>query len=251
MTNRLITNPKKDPNFTYRGENPDRLDNLTDAVFGIAITLLIFNLANPNSFGDMVSFTKTLPAFLISIGFLMLVWREHVNFSLLYGLTDSLIITLNILYIALVIFYVYPLRFWTLFLTNLIFQTDLQLQIQGDQVPELMMFYGFVAFGLYFTMLLLYIRAFKIRGKLLLNSKEILHTRLQLWRMLIMCGIPILSILVIFLLKDWSSAGASFWGGLTYILYTPLMIFWVKKYQSLLQADTDFSIDSDDQLTTK
>lgn len=251
MTNRLIPTPHRDPNFTYRGENPDRLDSLTDAVFGIAITLLIFNLANPNSFGDMVSFTKTLPAFLISIGFLMLVWREHVNFSILYGLTDSLIIALNILYIALVIFYVYPLRFWTLFLTNLIFQTDLQLQIQGDQVPELMIFYGFVAFGLYFTMLLLYIRAFKIQNKLVLNSKEILHTRMQLWRMLIMCGVPILSIIVIFILKGWSAAGASFWGGLTYILYTPLMIFWSKKYQSLLSVASDLPTDSDDQFTTK
>jgi uncharacterized membrane protein len=244
MANRFFPTPNKNPRFLYRGESPNRLDGLTDAVFGIAITLLIFNLTNPNSFSDLVSFTKTLPAFLISISFLMIVWREHVNFSALYGLHDSKVIALNVLYIALVIFYVYPLRFWTLFLTNLIFQTDLQLQIQGDQVPDLMVFYGFVAFGLYFTMLLLYLRVRRIHTKLQLNADEVLHTRLQVWRMVIMSGVPLLSILVIFLLRGWSAAGASFFGGLTYMLYTPLMIFWSKKYQSLLEGPivhpTDF-----------
>jgi hypothetical protein len=178
------------------------------------------------------------------------VWREHVNFSKLYGLSDSIVISLNVLYIALVIFYVYPLRFWTLFLTNLIFQTDLQLQIQGEQVPDLMIFYGFVAFGLYFTMLLLYLRVLKISGKLALNPDEIHHTRLWLWRMIIMSGVPILSILVITLLRGWSFAGASFFGGLTYILYTPLMIFWSKKYQSLLEGPIVSPSDSEDTSIT-
>jgi uncharacterized membrane protein len=250
MKNRPISSSQDNPKFVYRGENHDRLDSLTDAVFGIAITLLIFNLANPNSFSDLVSFTKTLPAFLISISFLTLVWREHVNFSKLYGLSDSIVISLNVLYIALVIFYVYPLRFWTLFLTNLIFQTDLQLQIQGEQVPDLMIFYGFVAFGLYFTMLLLYLRVLKVSGKLALNPDEIHHTRLQLWRMIIMSGVPILSILVITLLRGWSFAGASFFGGLTYILYTPLMIFWSKKYQSLLEGPIVSPSDSEDTSIT-
>ena len=246
MASRIFPAPNKNPWFQYRGENPDRLDGLTDAVFGIAITLLIFNLANPNSFGDMVTFTKTLPAFLISIAFLTLIWREHVKFSVLYGLADSVIISLNILYIALVIFYVYPLRFWTLFLTNLIFQTDLQLQIQGDQVPDLMIFYGFVAFGIYFTMLLLYIRVFTIKDKLRLNSKEIIHTKMHLWRMAIMCGVPILSILIIVLFRRWSFIWASFWGGMAYMLYSPLMFFWIKKYESLMKEDSGFFSHSGD-----
>lgn len=246
MAKRLLPAPNKNPRFLYRGENPDRLDGLTDAVFGIAITLLIFNLSNPNSYSDLVSFTKTLPAFMISISFLMLIWREHVNFSRLYGLNDGTVISLNVLYIALVIFYVYPLRFWTLFLTNLIFNTDLQLNIQGDQVPDLMAFYGFLAFGLYFTMLLLYFRVQRIRIKLRLNAAEVLHTRLQVWRLVIMCGVPLLSILVIFLLRNWSVAGASFFGGLTYILYTPLMMFWSKNYESQLQTQTVPSSESDE-----
>lgn len=123
MRNEVLKNRHQDPRIKYRGENASRLDNLTDAVFGIAITLLIFNLANPNSFEDLLTFTKTLPAFLISISFVILIWNEHVAFSEMYTLNDTKLTILNTVFIALVIFYVYPLRFLTLFLTNAFFNT--------------------------------------------------------------------------------------------------------------------------------
>jgi uncharacterized membrane protein len=121
MRNELLKNKQQDSRIHYRGESASRLDNLTDAVFGIAITLLIFNLANPNSFADLLTFTKTLPAFLISISFLVLIWNEHLTFSEVYGLKDTGLVLLNTIFIALVIFYVYPLRFLTMFLTNFFF----------------------------------------------------------------------------------------------------------------------------------
>ena len=118
---------QRDLRINYRGEDVTRLENLTDAVFGIGITLLIFNLANPNSFSELLAFTKTLPAFLVSIGFLMLVWWEHLRFSLIYRLEDLWLTVINIGFIALVIFYVYPLRFLTLFLTNLLFDAGIDI----------------------------------------------------------------------------------------------------------------------------
>ncbi|TVQ19420.1 MAG: DUF1211 domain-containing protein, partial [Bacteroidetes bacterium] len=116
-----------DPRLKYRGVVASRVDNLTDAVFGIAITLLIFNLANPNSFDDLVGFAKTLPAFLLSISFLLLIWNEHFRFSEIYTLNDTLLIMLNTLFLALIIFFVYPLRFLALLLTNLVFQANIDI----------------------------------------------------------------------------------------------------------------------------
>ncbi len=132
IRDQIYTNRRHDPYVLYRGETASRLDNLTDAVFGIAITLLIFNLSNPNSFEDLLRFTKTLPAFLISITFIFIIWKEHLHFSEMYSLNDSVFQMLNTVFIALIIFYVYPLRFSTLFLTNLIFQTDVTLNIRGE-----------------------------------------------------------------------------------------------------------------------
>lgn len=225
--------PHHDPRICYRGENPTRLDALTDAVFGIAITLLIFNLANPNSFADLLGFTKTLPAFLISIGFLAMIWAEHQRFSEIYSLHDGLLRLLNMLFIALVIFYVYPLRFLTLFLTQVFFATESLVRIGGNQVPWLMVYYGFVAFGLYFTLHFFYWRALRMQQRLQLNAFEVAYTRAHLQRLRIMFVVPLLSVLVAWGCKDWSALWASLLAGCTYNLYLPAIFWWYKGYNRL------------------
>ncbi len=211
-------------------QNASRLDNLTDAVFGIAITLLIFNLANPNSFEDLLTFTKTLPAFLISISFIVLIWKEHLDFSEMYALNDTRLIILNTIFLALVIFYVYPLRFLTLFLTNTFFNTSIEVNIRGEQVPYLMVYYGFVAFALYFVLYLFYSRAAQLRLDLKLNSFEVFYTKNHKTRLLILFSVPLLSILLTLIINEVSFIWASVVGGVSYFLYTPLMIWWHNKF---------------------
>lgn len=230
MRNDFLKNRQHDPRINYRGASASRLDNLTDAVFGIAITLLIFNLSNPNSFEDLLTFTKTLPAFLISISFIVLIWSEHLDFSEVYGFQDTRLTILNTIFIALVIFYVYPLRFLTLFLTNFFFPAQIDVKIQGDQVPHLMIYYGFVAFALYFVLYLLYQRAGSLKKELALNSFEEFYTSCQKKRLLIMFAVPFLSILITMVVNQFSFIWASFFGGMTYFLYTPLIIWWHKDY---------------------
>lgn len=231
MRKTLVKNRLHDPRLTYRGASASRLDNLTDAVFGIAITLLIFNLTNPNSFGDLLTFTKTLPAFLISISFIVLIWNEHLDFSEIYSLNDSVLTLLNTVFIALVIFYVYPLRFLTLFLTNFFFHTDIAVSIKGNQVPYLMIYYGFVAFGLYFVLYLFYHRVLLLRRELGFTDFEEFYTRSQKQRLLIMFALPLLSIFLTIVVNEFSFAWASFVGGMTYFGYTPLIIWWHRRFR--------------------
>lgn len=244
MRNQLRTKSEKDPNIYYRGENPSRLDNLTDAVFGIAVTLLIFNLSNPNSLQDLLIFTKTLPAFLVSIGFLIIIWKDHVRFSEVFGMQGPWFVFLNSLFIALIIFYVYPLRFLTLFMTQLIFGTDLPVEISPEEIPDFMIYYGFVAFALYFILLGFYQLAIRKKGTLVLNEYELLFARFQRDRMLLMCLVPLLSILLVWLLRDFSVPWASFLGGVMYGLYTPAIIIWAKKHEraanKLIEENPDF-----------
>ncbi|MCH7407902.1 DUF1211 domain-containing protein [Belliella sp. DSM 111904] len=232
MRNEVLKNRSHDPRISYRGQNASRLENLTDAVFGIAITLLIFNLTNPNSFEDLLTFTKTLPAFLISISFIILIWNEHLYFSEIYTLNDSILALLNTIFIALIIFYVYPLRFLTLYLTNYFFYTDIDVSIEGYQVPYLMIYYGFIAFALYFILFWFYQRAFKLQDQLGLNTFEVFYTASQKWRLFIMFSIPLLSILVTIVINQYSFIWASLTGGLVYLLYTPLIIWWQVKFKS-------------------
>ena len=230
MRDIIYQNKEHDPRINYRGANTSRLDSLTDGVFGIAITLLIFNLANPNSFQDLLTFTKTLPAFLISISFLVMVWNEHLRFSEIYTLNDTKLAILNTIFIGLIIFYVYPLRFLTLFLTNFFFQTNIEVSIQGDQVPLLMIYYGFVAFALYFILYLFYHRAYNLKAELMLNNFEVFYTKSQKKRLTIMFVVPLISIAVTMLLNQYSYIAASIAGGVAYCLYTPLIIVWYNRF---------------------
>lgn len=230
MRDIIYQNKDHDPRINYRGANTSRLDSLTDGVFGIAITLLIFNLANPNSFQDLLTFTKTLPAFLISISFLVMVWNEHLRFSEIYTLNDTKLVILNTLFIGLIIFYVYPLRFLTLFLTNFFFQTNIEVSIQGNQVPQLMIYYGFVAFALYFILYLFYHRVYNMKAELILNDFETFYTKSQKKRLAIMFVVPLISIAVTMLINPFSYIAASVAGGVAYCLYTPLIIVWYNQF---------------------
>lgn len=230
MRDIVFKNRQQDSRINYRGSNPGRLENLTDAVFGIAITLLIFNLSNPNSFSDLLTFTKTLPAFILSIAFIFVIWNEHVRFSEVYTLNDTWFTVLNTLFIALVIFLVYPLRFITLFLTNFFFNSDISLHIHGHQVPDLMIYYGFILSGLYFVLFLFYQRANRLRKEMDFTPFEQFYTSAQIKRLIMMICVPLLSILLTVSLRGYSFFWASILGGITYFLYSPAIFFWFKSY---------------------
>jgi len=219
------------PHINYRGLEASRVDNLTDAVFGIAITLLIFNLENPNTFETLLKFTQTLPAFLISIGFIVLIWKEHLNFSRIYAFNDAWLLVLNTLFIGLVIFYVYPLRFLTIFLTNFFFGSQVDLGLSAAEIPDLMIYYGSIAAALYFMLFLLHLRAWRIREKLDFNTYEDWFTKRQLARLSIMFAVPLSSVAIVLFLKPQSIAWAAIAGGMAYNFYVPGMIIWAKRFK--------------------
>ena len=232
---------KNDPRIIYRGESPTRLDNLTDAVFGIAITLLIFNITNPNSFDTLLNFTKTFPAFLISIIILMLFWNEHASFSRMYGLNEFAFKVINVAFISLIIFYVYPLRFLSLVLSEFYFRLDLDAQLDPMRMPDLMIYYGFVAAALYLTIFFFYEMAVRRKDLLELSEYELFLTRYQRTRMILMLAVPCISILLAFSLKFASITWASILSGMAYGLYVPTIMIWSKKFklrkEELLQND--------------
>lgn len=219
-----------DPHLQTRNQGFERLEGLVDAVFGIAITLSIFNLSQTVSLEALYKFAYTLPAFIMCIGILFLFWKGHVEFSRLVGFGDFWLQFLNLIFIALIIFFVFPLRFLTLMLTQLIFGVDMQVEMTADQMPKLMIYYGFVAFAVYFIMFLLYTRAHKIDNQPAYNPSELVHLKNQQIHSAIMFSVPLLSVLCAWLLQH-NTGLASMVSGFVYFLYIPLNIWFVKKFK--------------------
>ena len=87
--------------FRHRGEEPGRLENFSDAVFALAITLLLISTSPPTNFQQIQRFVIDLIPFFLCVVFIMLIWYEHYIFYLRYGLRHGKIIVLNTLFLII------------------------------------------------------------------------------------------------------------------------------------------------------
>lgn len=218
--------------FRYRGEDAGRLEAISDSVFALAIALLLISTSAPKKFEDIILFTYELLPFAFCISLIILIWHEHVVFFLRYGLRNPKIIFLNAIFLFIVLYYVYPLKFLTkmlslpimyLFSGNELFINNLTEMIHNDQVGDLMIIYGMGAALIFLTLAWMYHYAGKKADEMGLDEIERFDTKVSFKANLLMASIPLLSVLIALLFQRTLYVGA--YSGFTYFLYTPLM-FW-------------------------
>jgi uncharacterized membrane protein len=172
--------------FRWRSHEPSRIEGLSDAVFGFAVTLLVVSLEVPKTFAELMEVMRGFGAFAVCFALLIVVWYNQYKFFRRYALQDNYTIVLNAALLFVVLFYVYPLKFVFTFLIGIFTRQGLEvrlpngttttmIQAQG-QVTTLMMIFslGYVAvFGLF---VLMYAHAHKNRKKLKLNELEVFDT---------------------------------------------------------------------------
>ena len=222
LRERLPLAPRPEAHFQWRGTEVSRVEGLTDAVFGFAVTLLVVALEVPNTFDGLMNVMRGFPAFVICFTLLMLFWNAHFRFHRRYGLNDawSRVITMGIL--VLVLFFVYPLKFLFTMLTVQIFGLDLVDAPSLDtiaQVRQLYVIYGVGFAGVWGLYALLYAQAWRCRVALALTDVELIYTRASLYENLIYVGVCLLSIVL-------ALAAHNYWlPGMVYFLLGPLQAF--------------------------
>lgn len=217
--------------FRFRGEEPGRLENFSDAVFALAITLLLISTSPPTTFEQIKKFLFDLIPFIMCITLIIMIWHEHFTFFFRYGLRNGKVVVLNTLFLIIVLFYVYPLKFLTklsLFLVAIIFDVewlwkDLQSMISGKDMGDLMIIYGVGAMSVFFVLALMYRYAFKCADELQLNEVELFDTKSSMKTNILLGVVPFISVIVALIFRGHWLAGML--AGLTYFLYTPIMMF--------------------------
>ena len=169
--------------FRWRGGEISRLEGFTDAVFALAVTLLIVSLEVPKTFSQLALTMKGFAPFAVCFFLLAHVWHRHYVYSRRYGLQTAYTVFLNSVLLFVVLFYVYPLKFlFTLSLGGIFGATTRPEQaamIELRQVPALVAVFSLGYTAVFVVFSLLYLYAYRKRRALELNEYEALRTRID------------------------------------------------------------------------
>ena len=224
--------------FKIRSDSPSRLENFSDAVFAFSITLLMISLEVPQTFTQILELTDELIAFAITIIPLFIIWQQHRQFFRRYGLDDSVVLKWNTILLFIVLIFIFPLKFLSLFLvrfySSVLFGTPTVFgtMINGEQVPMLMVYYGLGALGLIFVFSRFYKHALNKKDELELNTYELKHTEYYKRLFTHLCYVPIRSIVFVIVIMFFNVTIASVVSGVLYALTGVVFVInqrWLKK----------------------
>ncbi len=219
-----------DKKFTrWRGGDISRLESFTDAVFAIAITLLVVSHDVPKNFYEFKSVMWGFIGFGVTFTMLVFIWLTNFKFHRRYGLEDGVTIFLNSLFIFLVLFFIYPLKFLAQVLINWGilnrgFGIDFNIGFSGGfEYYDIFIIYGLGGFAIWFVIILMYLHAYNMREILALDNNELEITRDTILANSVVCLVILISIiLAIFEVGNWP--------GLIYLFITPLifLVFYIQ-----------------------
>jgi uncharacterized membrane protein len=206
--------------FRWRSHEVSRIEGLSDAVFGFAVTLLVVSLEVPKTFAELMEAMRGFGAFAICFTLLIVVWFNQYKFFRRYGLKDNYTVILNAALLFVVLFYVYPLKFVFTFLISMFTGRGARVRMSngtietmvesGDQVATLMIIFGIGYIAVFGVFVLLYWHALRQRDQLELNELEIFDTRTDIRESALNVGIAVISIAFAVLLGNANLSGMAY-----------------------------------------
>jgi len=217
--------PVQHERFRHRSEEMLRIEALSDAVFAFSVSLLVASLEVPQTFEELKIILFGAIPFFATVSVIFLLWYQQYIFFRHYALNDLQTILLNLIYLAVILFYVYPLKFLFSLLLASWTGIDLFPEASAKDLPILLPddFSSLVIIfstGYLLVWLLLYFmhkRALKFAYKLELNKYEVEYTHKEIRGALWNCLIGAASII-------FAALGFALLSGITYLLIPLLLV---------------------------
>ena len=167
--------------FRLRGLEMTRLETFIDAAFAFSITMMVISVDRvPDNASELLAAFRNVPAFIASIVVIGIFWRGHWLWSRRYGLEDGVSIFISWAMLVTILIYIYPLKvvfggMWYLLSGGAVGQPiSIQSVAQGRALFGVFAV-GFTAIAV--EILLLNLRAYRLRDALRLNEVEQLTAR--------------------------------------------------------------------------
>jgi len=239
--------------FRYRGLQTSRLENLTDAVFGFSITLLVISAQVPTTYIELQASMYSFIGFIFCTMLLLGLWDNHSNFFVHYGLGDTTTKALNALFIFMLLFYIYPLKYLFSYVGTAIYATIMRkmgdksealklawenlaaADLDASQWKDLTVRFGIGLFLIYMILMLMHVNAYKKSIQLELTKKEKYITKTFIHLYLLLMIICLLSIAIV-LIFGGEAAG---FAGMAYLL-TPIVIPLYNRYRKVKGSKLGF-----------
>lgn len=212
--------------FRWRGREVSRLEALSDAVFGFAITLLVVSLDPPRTATALFEAMGGLLVFALCFALLFLVWFNQYRFFRRYGLNDGVTIVLNAVLLFVIVFFVYPLRFVFSMVVEIMkgnapwLQTHDGVQVlSAGQWPLLMTVFSLGYLAVFLLFALMHLHAYRLRDALELSPTERYDTLDNVRESLLNVGIALISVVLAWFGGDQGPL----WAGLTYWAVGPAL----------------------------
>lgn len=194
-------------NFRHRGKEIVRIEALSDAVFAFSVSLLVASLEVPQTFAELRSIAKGAIPFFATVAMIFLFWYRQYIFFRRYGLNDFITILLNLVYLAVILFYVYPLKFlfsllissWSgIDLFSEASEKGLTVLSSGD-FPELVILFSIGYLLVWLIIYLMHLRVLFLAKTFEFNRYELLFTKAEARGALLNAGIGLIALLLAWL----------------------------------------------------
>jgi uncharacterized membrane protein len=171
--------------FRWRSREISRLEGLSDAIFGFAVTLLIVALEVPRTSGELLETMRGFISFALTFALLYMLWYRQFVFFRRYGMEDRTTAILNGALLFVVLFFVFPLKFVLGYLVNRLLgfgkmvrlpDGTLERAIQPEHLTPMMTIYGLGFAAVFAIFALLHLHAYHRRHELRLTELERLDT---------------------------------------------------------------------------